>query len=491
MPSVPANPIPVLIVEDDAGFRDVLTLGLKAEGIETFAVGSLAEAKNALTSRRFAAVVSDMRLGAESGLDLLMWMTGRGLNTPSVIMTAFATTETTVKALSLGAVDFLTKARNDIKELVKVVQGILAKSVPSAAAEAGGDKDLLGTSDGIRRIQALIGKFALADSTVLITGESGTGKEVAARLIHRYSSRSKGPFIAVNCGALPENLLESELFGYEKGSFTGANAMKRGLFEEAHGGVIFLDEIGDMPLPLQVKLLRVLQELKVRRVGSHEEMPIDVRVVCTTNRDVQELSEKGEFRRDLFYRLNILHIVMPPLRERPDDLPLFISHFLSSACERMGKPPMSLAPDAMEMLRSYSFPGNIRELKNLMERFAALGSGGMLGSEVFPDNIHKEFVHRKAGRPAKQAFTAALGQLRIKMPLDGFDLDGFVKSSKRYFIREALSLSGGNKSKAAHLLGMGFRPFRYMVDEGGGIDGLPENFPDPSQFPLKQTPHDS
>ncbi|MCL1908594.1 MAG: sigma-54 dependent transcriptional regulator [Holophagaceae bacterium] len=475
-------------MEDDQGFRDVLVMGLNAEGIEAHAVGSLPEARDILGKRSFAAVISDMRLGTESGLDLLKWMNENGMEIPSVIMTAFATTETTVQALSLGAVDFLTKAKNDIQELIKVVQGILAKSVPAETMDDDGVGDLVGISTSIRRVQALIGKFAIADATVLITGESGTGKEVAARLIHRYSARSMGPFVAVNCGALPENLLESELFGYEKGSFTGANTMKRGIFEEANGGIVFLDEIGEMPVPLQVKLLRVLQELKVRRIGSSKELPIDVRVICATNAYIRDIAESGTFRQDLYYRINILHLELPPLRERMEDLPAFVSHFLSSACKRHGKPPMMLSQDAMNMLRGYSFPGNVRELENLMERFAALGSGGVLDLEVFPDG----FLSDQAANTATTAnISTAIVMNPVSdmyvsgLPENGFDLDAYLKSCKSFFMYKALVMSTGDKTKAAHLLGMKFRQFKYRLDEEGGADALPKHPPSPVDFPLR------
>jgi two-component system response regulator PilR (NtrC family) len=347
--------------------------------------------------------------------------------------------------------------------------------------------DLVGISDNIRRIQALIGKYAIADATVLITGESGTGKEVAARLIHRYSVRSKGPFVAVNCGALPENLLESELFGFEKGSFTGASSAKRGLFEEAKGGIIFLDEIGEMPIALQVKLLRVLQELKVRRIGSGEERLIDVRVICATNRNIKELAEKGDFRQDLYYRLNILHLEIPTLRERLEDLPAFVNHFLTKACKRQGKPPMTLTQDAMKMLSAYSFPGNVRELENLMERFAALGSGGALDSEVFPDSLLAELEAGKQQEPVALAVSGSL-QNMVGMPEEGFDLEMYLRDCKSFFMGQALGLTEGNKTKAAHMLGMVFSHFRYWLDGAGGLDALPKHPPSPVNFPLKQPP---
>ena len=269
----------VLLVEDEASFRDVLQIGLAPQGFESVAVGTLDEARRLLLAEPFDAVVSDLRLKDGSGIDLLAWMKEGGVQVPVVIMTAYATTETTVQALNLGAVDFLTKTKNDIHELTKVLKGIFTVSAVPSAQEEADIGDLVGVGPTIRKVQALVGKIALANTTVLITGESGTGKEIVARLIHRYSDRAKGPFVPVNCGALPEALLESELFGYEKGAFTGAVGMKRGLFEEAEGGVIFLDEIGEIPLPLQVKLLRVLQERRIRRLGATEERPRRARPV--------------------------------------------------------------------------------------------------------------------------------------------------------------------------------------------------------------------
>lgn len=485
--NVPAVAKSVLVVEDDPAFRDVLTLGLNSEGIKTVAVGSLEGAKEILAKQAIGAVVSDMRLGPESGLDLLIWMKERGLNIPSVIMTAYATTETTVQALSLGAVDFLTKAKNDIHELINVIRGILAESSGSQASKAieGNDVgELVGTSDSIRRIQALIGKFAVADAMVLITGESGTGKEVAARLIHRYSARCKGPFVAINCGALPENLLESELFGFEKGSFTGATTTSRGLFEEANGGIIFLDEIGEMPLPLQVKLLRVLQELKVRRIGGKQERPIDVRIICSTNRNIREQVENGNFRQDLYFRLNILNLELPPLRQRLEDLPHFVDHFLSKACKRLGKPPMSLSQEAMALLGNYSFPGNVRELENLMERFAVLGSGGTLGCDVFPDSLLATLVPDRQAKEQTETHSPNQ-QCQAELPDSGFYLDAYLNSCKGYFARKALEAAGGNKTKAAHLLRMSVRHFKYLVDEAGGPEALPGQPPKPVDFSLK------
>jgi len=466
----------VLLVEDEASFRDVLQIGLAPQGFESLAVGTLAEAHQLLLAEPFDAVVSDLRLKDGSGIDLLSWMKERGLRTPVVIMTAFATTETTVQALNLGAVDFLTKTKNDIQELTKVLKGIFTVAAAPSGHEVADIGDLVGVGPTIRKVQALVGKVARANTTVLITGESGTGKEIVARLIHRYSDRAKGPFVPVNCGALPENLLESELFGYEKGAFTGAVGMKRGLFEEAEGGVIFLDEIGEIPLALQVKLLRVLQERRIRRLGAGEERPVDARVIGASNRDLRARAERGQFRQDLYFRLNILHLELPPLRERQEDLPVLAEHFLTRFCRKLNKPPMTLAEDALEVLRHYRFQGNVRELENLMERCVALNAGGPIGKELFPDNVL-----------GMEPPPAAPGQ-SLDIPTEGFDLEAYLAALKGHFMAQALVRAEGNRTRAARLLGMSFRAYRYWLQEMGGTETLPAQFPWPDDFPAAGAP---
>jgi two-component system response regulator PilR (NtrC family) len=466
----------VLLVEDEASFRDVLQIGLAPQGFESMAVGTLAEARRLLLAEPFDALVSDLRLKDGSGIELLAWMKERGLQTPVVIMTAFATTETTVQALNLGAVDFLTKTKNDIQELTKVLKGIFTVSAAPSGHEVSDIGDLVGVGPTIRKVQALVGKVARANTTVLITGESGTGKEIVARLIHRYSDRTKGPFVPVNCGALPENLLESELFGYEKGAFTGAVGMKRGLFEEAEGGVIFLDEIGEIPLPLQVKLLRVLQERRVRRLGANEERPVDARVIGASNRDLRARAERGQFRQDLYFRLNILHLELPPLRERQEDLPVLVEHFLTRFCRKLNKPPMTLSEEALEVLRHYPFHGNVRELENLMERCVALNAGGPIGKDLFPDN-----VLGIGTRPAASDHA-------LDIPPDGFDLEGYLAALKGFFMSQALARADGNRTRAARLLGMSFRAYRYWLQEMGGAETLQAHFPWPDDFPSAGMP---
>lgn len=462
----------ILLVEDEPGLREVLTLALEGAGFLVEAASGIEEGRRALAESAFDGVLSDLKLKDGSGIELLTWMKEQALDTPVVIMTAYATTETTVQALNQGAVDFITKPFKH-EDLIATLKGLLAGAVPETPPpqDLG---ELVGVGPIMRKINALIGKVSRADTTVLISGESGTGKEVVARLIHRYSDRAKGPFVAVNCGALPENLLESELFGFEKGAFTGAGAMKRGLFEEAGGGILFLDEIGEMPLPLQVKLLRVLQERRLRRLGATEERPVDVRVITATNRDLRARVEGGAFRDDLYYRLNILQIEMPPLRERPEDLPVLAEHFIRRFCQKLAKPPMQLHPETMSQLLTHRFPGNVRELENLMERCVALNPGGPITRDLLPEGVG----------PDAGATADSLGSLTI--PPEGFDLEAWVNALKGHYLRLALDEVGGVKTKAGQRLGMTFRAYRYWLAELGGLDALPTAFPWPRDFPAPQ-----
>jgi two-component system response regulator PilR (NtrC family) len=459
----------ILLVEDEPGLREVLTLALEGAGFRCEATAGIQEAQRALGEAAFDGVLSDLKLKDGSGIELLTWMNEQGLKTPVVIMTAYATTETTVQALNQGAVDFITKPFKH-EDLIATLKGLLATAEPAAPPpqDLG---ELVGVGPIMRKINALIGKVSRADSTVLLTGESGTGKEVVARLIHRHSDRARGPFVAVNCGALPEALLESELFGFEKGAFTGANALKRGLFEEAGGGILFLDEIGEMPLSLQVKLLRVLQERTFRRLGATEERAVDVRIIAATNRDLRARAGTGAFREDLYYRLNILQIELPPLRERPEDLPVLAEHFIRRFCLKLGKGPMQLHPEVMAQLLEYRFPGNVRELENLMERCVALNPGGPITRELLPERLLAPGLDGPE-RPQP-----------LVIPPEGFDLEAWLNALKGHFLARALEEVGGVKTKAGKRLGMSFRAYRYWLAELGGLESLPKHFPWPGDFP--------
>ena len=466
----PASTQRILLVEDEPGLREVLTLALEGAGFKCEATSGIEDGQRALRETTFDGVLSDLKLKDGSGIELLTWMKEQGLETPVVIMTAYATTETTVEALNQGAVDFITKPFKH-EDLIATLKGLLAAAEPEAPppTDLG---ELVGVGPMMRKINALIGKVSRADTTVLLTGESGTGKEVVARLIHRHSARAKGPFVAINCGALPEALLESELFGFEKGAFTGATAMKRGLFEEAGGGILFLDEIGEMPLSLQVKLLRVLQERRFRRLGATEERPVDLRVITASNRDLRARAESGAFREDLYYRVNILQIELPPLRDRPEDLPVLAEHFIRRSCQKLGKPPMQLHLDVMTQLLGYRFPGNVRELENLMERCVALNPGGPITRDLLPEGLGRPVLLETGDRPAP-----------LVIPADGFDLEAWLQALKGHFLRRALDEVGGVKTKAGKRLGMSFRAYRYWLAELGGLEALPKDFPWPADFP--------
>jgi len=468
----PASTQRILLVEDEPGLREVLTLALEGAGFKCEAASGIEEGQRALRETTFDGVLSDLKLKDGSGIELLTWMKEQGLETPVVIMTGQATPETTGQALNQGAVDFITKPFKH-EDLIASLKGLLAAAEPQAAppSDLG---ELVGVGPIMRKINALIGKVSRADTTVLLTGESGTGKEVVARLIHRYSDRAKGPFVAVNCGALPEALLESELFGFEKGAFTGAGAMKRGLFEEAGSGMLFLDEIGEMPLSLQVKLLRVLQERKFRRLGATEERAVDVRVIAATNRDLRARAETGAFREDLYYRLNILQIELPPLRERPEDLPVLAEHFIRRSCHKLGKAPMQLHPETMSQLLCHRFPGNVRELENLMERCVALNPGGPITKDLLPEGLGQTGPAQDLSRPAP-----------LVIPPEGFDLEAWIQALKGHFLRRALDEVGGVKTKAGKRLGMSFRAYRYWLAELGGLEALPVEFPWPADFPAQ------
>jgi two-component system response regulator PilR (NtrC family) len=316
---------------------------------------------------------------------------------------------------------------------------------------------MVGTSHAIQQVYQLVAQVAPTKTNVLISGESGTGKELVARAIHDQSERGEHPFVAVNCGAIPENLLESELFGHVKGAFTGAIENRAGLFECAEKGTIFLDEIGEIPLPLQVKLLRVIQDRKVRRVGGSMDEPVDVRIVAATNRDLQEEVLAGRFREDLFYRLNVIQVHLPPLRERMEDVPLLIQHFVAKFALELDRPVDRVGDDAMALIQNYAFPGNVRELENTIERAVALSQGGTIHSDVLPPAI-------LAPRSAPEASS--------RLPEEGGDLDGMLAQVERELLREALGRTGGVKKKAAMLLGVSFRSFRYRLEKLG-LDDSP------------------
>jgi two-component system response regulator PilR (NtrC family) len=397
-------------------------------------------------------VITDLVMPDGTGMEVLDAVRARSADTQILMVTAYATTEQAVEAMRRGAYDYVQKPFKN-HELLATLEKALEKRAIVAEnqtlrAEVKGRwsaGQLIGKSPAMDRLRDLIKRVANATTSVLITGESGTGKEMVARALHFQSPRAEEAFVVLNCGAIPENLIESELFGHIKGAFTGAIAAKEGLFRAANGGTLFLDEVGELPPPLQVKLLRVLQDRKVRPVGGSTEVEVDVRVVAATNRDVESEVEAGTFREDLFYRLNVIRIEVPPLRERPEDIPVLAEYFLEKHMALQGR-RLEFSPEAMRWLAQQSYAGNVRELENIVERGVTLAPGNTVGREDLGDT-----------HPSKK--TASVSQI----PEAGFDLDNYLTQVEKELLFRALDQAGGVRKKAAELLGMSFRQFRYRL----------------------------
>ena len=469
--------LPVLLCDDEAGLRDVLALALRRQGYAPVTVASrsaaLAEVERAAP---FPLVVTDLSLPDGSGMEVLEAARAKSPHTQVVMMTGYATTEQAVEAMRKGAYDYLRKPFSN-QELFATLEKaaekatlldenrLLRQQIEQVEAVEG----LYGKSPSMQRILSLVRRAAGAAVSVLITGESGTGKEVAARAIHRASARKDAPFVVVNCGAIPEALIESEFFGHEKGAFTGANEAKPGLFRAADGGSLFLDEVGELPLLLQVRLLRVLQEKKVRPVGGNFERDVDVRIIAATNRDLEEEVAAGRFRQDLFYRLNVVRIGLPALRERRDDIAMLARLFLEKH-RTLQRREVHFAPEALSWLMSHDFPGNVRELENLIERAVALCEGERITPVDFLDSATQDHAHA-AGSRASDSGAASLPFPLPPIPEEGLDLERLVTGVERHFIEEALRLSEGNKTQASSYLGLSFRAFRYRLAKYGMHDG--------------------
>ena len=428
----------VLIVDDERHIRDSLKKYLGLEHIDAEGAETGEAALEALEREPFDAVIIDLKLPGISGQEVLERMVRQGLLAPAIMISAHGQIADAVAALKAGARDYLVKPF-DPAELVIKLRGLVADKRRENLAEAekrtgAGETALIGETAVMRALSAQIDRIAGSGVTVLISGESGTGKEVAAREIHRRGPLSAEPFVAVNIGGIHEGLMESELFGHEKGAFTGAVARKSGLFELAGRGCLFLDEIGEMPLPLQVKLLRVLQERKIRRLGGTGDIPVNARIISATNREIETLVREGRFREDLYYRLNVFRLILPPLRERPADIPLLARHLLGKLTARMGKPPHVLGTGAEEKLRSYSFPGNVRELENVLERALIFCEGNEIrGQDI---DLHRETAPAPSGTGPSAGDPRSLGEL---------EKDAVIT---------ALARSGGNRTRAAEELGV-------------------------------------
>jgi len=450
----------ILVVDDEEAMRELLRVVLEKEGHQVTTAGDGAAALTLATRGGVDLVVSDIKMPRLDGVGLLTGLREHGLETPVILLTAYASRDSAIQAMKQGAFDYITKPFK-LDEVRLVIHRALAEAerrqkaetVAPAPTEEPVLHGIIGRSTKMVDLYKLIGRVATVDSTVLITGESGTGKELVARTIHYNSSRSARPFVAINCGAIPEQLLESELFGHVKGSFTGAIAHKAGLLEVARGGAVFLDEVAEMSPLLQVKLLRFLQDHIFRRVGGTEDMEVDVRIMAATNKNLAHLIQHGAFREDLYYRLNVISVELPPLRERWEDIPLLARNFLELFATRAGRPAMGIAPEAMEALMAYSWPGNVRELENVIERAVALTIGDEISVESLPPIICQP--------PPPPALP------RIELPPEGLDLEQVVADLEKRLMGDALEKAGWVQTKAAQLLGINFRSFRYRAKKYG------------------------
>jgi two-component system, NtrC family, response regulator PilR len=451
----------ILVVDDERSICELLEITFRKEGYRVEVAHNVAEAKRKLESQIFDIVISDVRMPGESGVDLLKLSKEIAPDSFFLLITGVPTVETAIAAINSGADRFVIKDHDLVDQLRRAVHEI-AESL-KWKKEAGylrrelrrltGLDNIIGQSPKMRAIFDLIQTIAPQNSRVLITGESGTGKELVARAIHENSSRAQAPFITINCGAFPETLLESELFGYVKGAFTGANENRQGLFRAAHGGTLFMDEIGNMPLPMQVKLYRVLQEGKVRPVGSTEEGDVDVRIIAATNKDFEKEIAEGRFREDLYYRLSVIPLQLPPLRERREDIPLLARHFLETFRKSMEKPIESISPEAMRRLESYDWPGNVRELENTMERAVALETSGEITLRVLPDRI--------AGYASASPLQGSNGASAF--PAEGVDFEKQIAETERRYLQGALEKTNGVRTQAADLLKISYRSFRHYA----------------------------
>jgi two-component system response regulator PilR (NtrC family) len=440
----------VLVVDDEPDIRELLELTLVRMGLGVQTVGSIADAKERLKSERYELCLTDMRLGDGEGLELVRHIAGLGNDTPVAVITAYGSAENAVAALKAGAFDYVSKpvGLEQLRALVRSALSLADRAEPPAK-----DQRLLGESAPLVQVRELIAKLARTQAPVYVSGESGSGKELAARLIHENGARRDKPFVPVNCGAIPETLMESEFFGYKKGAFTGAAEDREGFFQAANGGTLFLDEVAELPLAMQVKLLRAIQEKRVRKVGATQEDPVDVRIICATHQKLSALVAAGKFRQDLFYRINVIELAMPPLRECREDVPVIASAILARLAAQSGSAPARLTPQAFAALGEYDFPGNIRELENILERAVALSAGGEIGVEDL-------------------RLTPAAAEVGAEAERSGA-LPDYLDNLERKAILEALGKTGFNRTAAAKLLGITFRQLRYRMQRLGIRDEKP------------------
>ena len=446
----------ILVVDDEQSMREFLEIFLRREGYDVVTAADVDTAVTHLEADEIDLVITDMQMPEKTGLDLLLAAREVSPETILIVVTAFGTTDSAIAAMKEGAYDYLTKPFK-VDELRIVIEKALEKKILSSENRRlrkelrshSHGRNIIGHSAAMQKVYDLIAQVAETKTNVLVSGESGTGKELVARAIHEQSARNGQPFVAINCGAIPENLLESELFGHVKGAFTGAFQAKQGLFEAASGGTLFLDEIGDLSPPLQVKLLRALQERTIRRVGDTVDRKVDVRIISATNRRLEEEVAAGRFREDVYYRLNVIQLELPPLRDRIEDIPLLAEHFIRVYAEELGKDVKGMDASVYEVLSGYAFPGNVRELENLVERAVALTHVPMIGCDLLPPSVTE----------SREIPCAA------RITGEGVSLEKLVSDYEGSLLREALSFTKGAKKKAARLLGISFRSFRYRLEK--------------------------
>ncbi len=454
-----------LIVDDEPDIRDLLEITLTRMGIHTLTAPDITSAKKLLGEHRPQLCLTDMNLPDGNGIELVQWIQQHTPSTPVAVITAYGNMDTAIESLKAGAFDFVSKPV-ELPRLRELVNSALKLSEPESDTEASSDEPglLLGNSAEIKRLRNQVRKLARSQAPVFISGESGSGKELVARMIHLQGPRREHPFVAVNCGAIPSELMESEFFGHKKGSFTGAVDNKDGLFRSANGGTLFLDEVADLPLAMQVKLLRAIQEKAVRPVGDTKEVPVDIRLLSATHKDLPGLVQESEFRQDLFYRINVIELPVPALRDRPDDISLLANHILERIAREYECEPASLTPDAIDRLKDHDFPGNVRELENILERAFTLCDADLIG----PEDLHIGNGPSPAGLSGAGSIGAPPKEQEAStLPEGEIDLENYLESIERQAIEKALEATRWNKTAAAKRLGISFRALRYRLKKLG------------------------
>jgi two-component system response regulator PilR (NtrC family) len=450
----------ILVVDDEESIREFLDIMLRKEGYEVTCAEDGQKALEILKKKAIDMVISDLQMPNLTGIELLRQVKDQFPDMLFMMITAFGSTENAVEAMKLGAYDYLTKPFKIDEVRINIANALHSKNLEvenrvlkKELTREFSFQSVVGNSDAMHRIFEMVRRVSSTPTNILVTGESGTGKEMVAKAIHYNGPLKDKAFVTINCGAIPESLMESEMFGHKKGSFTGAVVDKAGLFEVADGGTLFLDEVGELPPSIQVKLLRAIQERVIRRVGGIDDTKVDVRIIAATNRDLEEMVSTGDFRQDLFYRLNVINIRMPALRERAGDIPLLANHFLAKYNERLTKSINGISAEAMDMLKKYQYPGNVRELENIIERTVALEGGATILPESLPP-----FVNTPSGRKLASSH-------EIEITEDGIELDKIIGQIEKELLVKAIHAANGVKKRAARLLNITFRTMRYRVEK--------------------------